>query len=414
MLGAAQTVRRIGKLTAAEAMRPPIPPNYSGGVARLIAKLKKLDEPTRIILRGIVRRPLRSMLGALGVGAALGLYITSAGTTDNVGLMIDLLFNQANRSDMNIVFSEPRDERAIFELQRIPGVMRVEPVRYVPAKLTSGTRSKSESLTGIKPSGDLNRLVDMDNGLTAPPVRGVMISEGLSNELDLQPGDPLQIQVTNGKRPGFTLPVTRILRSPVASPAYIDFDLIGPLLREAPLSSGAFISVDPAQVDAVYRRLKDMPGIAGFSSRIAALRGIEDSIGETMGIIQIFNTAFSALIVFGVVYNNARIALAERARDLVSLRVLGYRRGEVSYILLGELALLVIAGLPIGAVFGYFLSKYITETVGGDLFIIPFGLSAATVAFAILVVLLTAAISALFVRSRLDRLDLVNVLKTRE
>lgn len=414
MLGAAQTVRRIGKLTAAEAMRPPIPPNYSGGVARLIAKLKKLDEPTRIILRGIVRRPLRSMLGALGVGAALGLYITSAGTTDNVGLMIDLLFNQANRSDMNIVFSEPRDERAIFELQRIPGVMRVEPVRYVPAKLTSGTRSKSESLTGIKPSGDLNRLVDMDNGLTAPPVRGVMISEGLSNELDLQPGDPLQIQVTNGKRPGFTLPVTRILRSPVASPAYIDFDLIGPLLREAPLSSGAFISVDPAQVDAVYRRLKDMPGIAGFSSRIAALRGIEDSIGETMGIIQIFNTAFSALIVFGVVYNNARITLAERARDLVSLRVLGYRRGEVSYILLGELALLVIAGLPIGAVFGYFLSKYITETVGGDLFIIPFGLSAATVAFAILVVLLTAAISALFVRSRLDRLDLVNVLKTRE
>ena len=133
-----------------------------------------------------------------------------------------------------------------------------------------------------------------------------------------------------------------------------------------------------------------------------------------MGIIQIFNTAFSALIVFGVVYNNARITLAERALDLVSFRVLGYRRGEVSYILLGELALLVIAGLPIGAVFGYFLSKYITETVGGDLFIIPFGLSAATVAFAILVVLLTAAISALFVRSRLDRLDLVNVLKTRE
>jgi putative ABC transport system permease protein len=414
MLGAAQTVRRISNLTAADAMRPPVPPNYSGGVARLIAKLKKLDEPTRIILRGIVRRPLRSMLGSLGVGAALGLYITSAGSTDNVGLMIDLLFNEANRSDMNIIFAEPRDERAIFELQRIPGVMRVEPVRYVPAKLTSGTRSKSESLTGMKPGGDLNRLVDMDIGLIAPPVRGVMISHGLSNELDLQPGDPLHIQVTNGKRPAFTLPVTRILRSPVASPAYIDFELIGPLLREAPLSSGAFISVDPAQIDAVYRRLKDMPGIAGFSGRDAALRGINDSIGETMGIIQVFNTAFSALIVFGVVYNNARINLAERARDLVSLRVLGYRRGEVSYILLGELALLVIAGLPIGTLFGYLLSKYLSETIGGDLFIIPFGLSAATVAFAILVVLLTAAISALFVRSRLDRLNLVNVLKTRE
>jgi putative ABC transport system permease protein len=186
------------------------------------------------------------------------------------------------------------------------------------------------------------------------------------------------------------------------------------LLHEAPLSSGAFISVDPAQIDAVYQQLKDMPVVAGFSGRQAALRGIEESIGETMGIVQVFNTAFSALIVFGVVYNNARINLAERARDLVSLRVLGYRRSEVSYILLGELALLVIAGLPLGTLFGYLLSKNLTESIGGDLFIIPFGLSAATVAFAILIVLLTAAVSAFFVRSRLDRLNLVNVLKTRE
>ena len=189
---------------------------------------------------------------------------------------------------------------------------------------------------------------------------------------------------------------------------------MGRLLEETPLSSGAFISVDPAQIDTVYRRLKDMPVVAGFSGREAALRGIDESIGEFMGIIQLFNTGFSALIVFGVVYNNARINLAERARDLVSLRVLGYRRSEVSYILLGELALLVIAGLPIGMLFGYFLSKSLTESIGGDLFILPFGLSAETVAMAILVVLVTAAISALVVRSRLDRLDLVQVLKTRE
>lgn len=414
MLGAAQTVRRISRLTAAEAMRPPIPPNYSGGMARLISRLRKLDEPTRIILRGIVRRPLRSMLGSLGVGAALGLYITSAGSTDNVNLMIDLLFDQANRSDMNIVFAEPRDQRALFELRRIPGVLRVEPVRYVPAKLTAGTRSRSESLTGVKPGGDLNRLIDMDHGRTSPPLRGVMISYGLSNQLDLRPGDPLHIQVTEGRRPSFTARVSRILRSPVSSPAYVDFDRIGRLLGEAPLSSGAFISVDPAQTDAVYRRLKDMPLVAGYSGRDAALRGINESIGETMGIIQLFNTGFAALIVFGVVYNNARINLAERARDLVSLRVLGYRRSEVSYILLGELALLVIIGLPIGMAFGYFLSRNLTESIGGDLFILPFGLSAETVAVAILVVLLTAAISSLVVRSRLDRLDLVNVLKTRE
>lgn len=414
LLGAAQTVRRIGRLTAAEAMRPPVPPNYSGGFARLVGRIKGLDEPTRIILRGLARRPLRSVLGSVGIAAALGLYITSAGSTDNVRLMIDLMFNQANRADVNVVFTEDRDDRALFELARLPGVMRVEPVRYIGAKLSAGHRSKSETITGMKPAGDLNRLIDLDNGIVQPPTQGLMISYGLSKELAVGPGDMVDIQVTDGRRPQISMPVTSVLSSPVSNPAYINFKNLGPIMKEAELSSGAYLSVDATQTDKLYRRLKDMPMIAGFSQRSAALRGIEETIGETMGIVRLFNVAFSGLIVFGVVYNNARISLAERARDLVSLRVLGYRRSEVSYILLGELALIVMAGLPLGMMFGYYLSLQISEAISGDLFIIPFALSAATVAFAILIVLITAAVSALFVRGRLDRLNLVSVLKTRE
>ncbi|WP_084192459.1 ABC transporter permease [Parasphingorhabdus marina] len=414
LIGAAQTVRKIGKLTAAEAMRPPVPPNYSGGFARLIGKIKRLDEPTRIILRGLVRRPVRTLLGAFGVAAALGLYVTSAGSMDNVDLMTDMLFNQANRADVNVTFAEPRDERVLFELARLPGVMRVEPVRSVSATFRAGHRSRTESLTGIEPAGDLNRLIDMDDGLTQPPVRGLMLSSILSGQLGVEIGDKVQVEITDGRRPHLTMPVADILKSPVANPAIVKFDQLGPIMRETPLASGAYLSIDPNHAETIYRQLKDMPIIAGFSRRAAALTGIEETIGETMGVVSLFNTGFAALIVFGVVYNNARISLAERARDLVSLRVLGYRRPEVSYILLGELALIVIAGLPLGIVFGYYLSRYLTASMSGDLFILPFALSAETVAVAVLVVLVTAAISALFVRSRLDRLDLVTVLKTRE
>ena len=414
LMGAAQTVRRIGKLKAAEAMRPPVPPNYSGGIAQLIGKFKRLDEPTRIILRGLVRRPLRSILGSLGVAAALGLYVTSAGSMDNVGMMTDLLFNQANRADVNVSFAEPRDERVLFELERLPGVMRVEPVRYITATLSAGHRSRSESLTGVKPYGDLNRLVDIDHGLVQPPVKGLMLSTVLSKQLAVEPGDQVEVEITEGRRPRLALPVRRILKSPIGNPAYVDFDSLRPIMRETPLTSGAYLSVDPDKTDELYRKLKAMPQVAGFSQRAAALNGIDETVGETMGIVTLFNTAFSALIVFGVVYNNARISLAERARDLVSLRVLGYRRQEVSYILLGELALIVIAGLPFGSLFGYYLSKYLAASMSGDLFVMPFSLSVGTVALAILLVLATAALSALFVGSRLHRLDLVSVLKTRE
>lgn len=414
LIGAAQTVRRIGKLKAAEAMRPPVPPNYSGGIARLIGKIRKLDEPTRIILRGLVRRPLRSMLGSFGVAAALGLYVASAGSMDNMGMMTDLLFHQANRADISVSFAEPRDQRVLFELARLPGVMRVEPVRYISATLSAGHRSRSESLTGMQPNSDLNRLVDIDDGLVQPPVKGLMLSTILSKQLDVAPGDRVEVDISEGRRPRLTLPVRSILKSPVGNPAYVDFASLGPIMHEVPLASGAYLSVDPDETDALYRKLKAMPVIAGFAERSAALNGIDETVGETMGIVTLFNTAFSALIVFGVVYNNARISLAERARDLVSLRVLGYQRSEVSYILLGELALIVIAGLPPGALFGYYLSKYLAASMTGDLFIMPFALSAATVAFAILLVLTTAAVSALFVSSRLNRLDLVSVLKTRE
>jgi len=414
LMGAAQTVRRIGRLTAAEAMRPPVPPNYSGGMARLIGKIRKLDEPTRIILRGLVRRPLRSALGSFGIAAALGLYVASAGSMDNVDRMTDLLFNQANRADVNVSFAEPRDERILFELERLPGVLRVEPVRYIAATLSAGHRSRSESLTGMKPYGDLNRLVDIDQGVVQPPPKGLMLSTVLSNQLAVAPGDSVEVEITEGRRLRLEMPVRSILKSPVGNPAYVDFESLGPIMREVSLASGAYLSVDPAKTGELYRTLKAMPMIAGFSQRAAALKGLDETVRETMGIVTLFNIGFSALIVFGVVYNNARISLAERARDLVSLRVLGYQRSEVSYILLGELALIVIAGLPLGALFGYYLSKYLTASMSGDLFIMPFALSVETVALAILMVLITAAVSALFVSDRLNRLNLVSVLKTRE
>ena len=410
--GVFQSVRRVRRMTPVEAMRPPLPPNYAGGAARLISRLRLLDEPTRIILRGILRRPFRSALGSLGVAAALGLYITSAGSSDNVARMIDILFDQANRADVMVTFAEPRDERALFALARAPGVWRVEPMRAVGAKLSGTRKSKSDGLTGATPGSDLNRLVGIDGAIIEPPARGVLVSYGLSKDLGLAAGDLVHVQITEGRRERFELPVAGIIKSAVGNPAYVDMDMIARRMKEAPLASGAYLGVDAARIDDLYRYLKATPIIAGVSLRAASRSGLEETIGETMGIVTLFNTGFSALIVFGVIYNNARISLAERARDLASLRVLGYRRSEVSYILLGELAILTLTGLPFGIAFGYFLSRSLSASFGGDLFIIPFGLSTSTVAWAVLIVLLAAAITALFVRRRLDRLELVAVLKT--
>jgi putative ABC transport system permease protein len=131
--------------------------------------------------------------------------------------------------------------------------------------------------------------------------------------------------------------------------------------------------------------------------------------------LQIFlNVMFAGIIAFGVVYNSARVSLSERERDLASLRVLGFTRAEISLILLGELAVVTIAALPAGALIGFALGHLIMAAFTSEVYRLTFTASAATIAWSFLTVIAAAAASGLVVRRRLDRLDLVGVLKTRE
>ncbi|MGZ8999359.1 MAG: FtsX-like permease family protein, partial [Allosphingosinicella sp.] len=148
--GAAAAVHRAAGLMPAEAMRPPTPPDFSGRLSAAVGRAAP-DEPSRMILRGLLRRPLRSAMTAVGLAAALALYIASASATDNVERMIEIAFDRAQREDLTITFAETRDHRAVHELERIPGVIRVEPFRAVGARLTAGLRTEHGGMTGLEP-----------------------------------------------------------------------------------------------------------------------------------------------------------------------------------------------------------------------------------------------------------------------
>jgi putative ABC transport system permease protein len=122
----------------------------------------------------------------------------------------------------------------------------------------------------------------------------------------------------------------------------------------------------------------------------------------------------SVIIAFGVVYNSARIQLSERARELATLRVLGFTRAEVSQVLLTEIGVIVAVAQPLGWLIGYAFAVAVILGFESDLFRVPLVVSSATLAYASGVVLAAAAVSALIVRRRVDRFDLVQVLKTRE
>jgi putative ABC transport system permease protein len=185
-------------------------------------------------------------------------------------------------------------------------------------------------------------------------------------------------------------------------------------MQEGDVNTGALLLVDTAQAPQLSSALKDIPAVAGSGFKRAVLQSFRDVLAANLGLTIFMNLLFAGVIAFGVVYNAARISLSERGRELASLRVLGYTRAEISLILMGELALLTLAALPLGAVFGYSLSALIVQSVESEVYRFPLFVSRQAVAWSFLGIIGAALVSGLIVRRKLDQLDLVAVLKIRE
>jgi putative ABC transport system permease protein len=413
-LGAFGAVRRAVALPPAEAMRPEPPARFQPTLVERFGARHLLGPPGRMVLRNVARRPWRFALSALGVGLSIGLLILGAFFVDAVDYLMTLQFEVTQRHDATVTFVEPRSSRARYELRRLPGVLRVEPFRAVPVRLRHENRSRQATILGLPAQPELARVVDRQRGpLTLPP-HGLVMSEALGELLGTSVGDRVRVEVLEGTRAERSVTVTALLDDLLGLSAYMQAEALSRLLREDTTLSGAFLSIDPRHENALYSELKRTPGVAGVALTRAALRSFRDTLRRNMMRIILFNIAFSAIIAVGVVYNAARISLSERSRDLASLRVLGFTRGEITLILLGELALVTLAAIPLGILCGRGLASLTLSLLRNELYRIPLIIEPATYGSAILTVVAASIASALLVRRRLDRLDLIAVLKTRE
>ncbi|MDS4019113.1 MAG: FtsX-like permease family protein, partial [Candidatus Competibacter sp.] len=318
------------------------------------------------------------------------------------------------REDLAVTFVEPTSRRAISSLAGLPGVERVEVYRAVPVRLRFQQHSHRTTLKGVPSGGDLQRLLDADLRPLALPSEGVILTDYLGTLLGVRPGDRLIVEVLEGGRPTREVPVVGLVKEYLGVAAYMDLAGLNRLLREGPAISGAYLAVDDRARPELYRRLGDVPRIAGIAIREQEIRNFHRTMEQTMLFFSFIATVFAVIIAFGVIYNSARIALTERSRELASLRVLGFTRAEISYILLGELGLLTLIAIPLGFGVGRGICALFVDGARSELYRIPLVIHPSTYAFAAVVVLASALLSGWLVRRKLDRLDLIAVLKTRD
>ena len=413
-LGAQSAVRRAVRIPPAEAMRPEAPARYRQSLVERSWRRSRLTLVTRMVLRNLERQPMRAATSIVGIAFAVSVLLVGLSFFDVLNLLMDQQFSMATRQDATVALVEPRSARAGHDVRHLPGVVDYEPMRSVPARLRGEHHTRTLAITGLSSDPRLNRVVDRYGRSFSLPLEGMVLSKILGGILDVRPGDFLQVEVLEGTRPVERVPVVALIDDSIGLQAYMHIDAVRRMLHEGSTVSGAAVTLDPASVEKFYRTVKMVPAVAGVALREVVLQNFRETMAQTMNLQIFFNVMFAGVIAFGVVYNSARVSLSERERELASLRVLGFTRAEISLILLGELAVLTLAALPVGAVIGYLLGALIMSSFNNEVYRLSFVVSPATVAWSFLVVVVAAFVSGLAVRRRLDHLDLVAVLKTRE
>ncbi len=405
---------RVVRLTPAEAMRPPAPPSFGPTLMERIGLGRLYSPSVRMVLRDIERRPLRALLTIFGIASAVAVMIGGTWWRDSVDHLLDVEIRMRDRQDLSVLLTEPVSSTALYDFAQLPGVLRAEAERTAPVRLTNGVRSYRTSVGGLAPDSQMRPLLDARYRHAPLPAGGVVLNDRLARRLGLKLGDSVHLEVLQGARAQADVRVAAFSFELTQMPLQMDRDALNRLLGKGDALSGARLLIDPAQREALLRRLKETPRVAGVMEIGPVIRHVRENTARNVLFFSSVLAVMGAAIAIGVVYNNARIALAERAWDLASLRVLGATRGEVSGLLLGELGVEVLLALPLGCVIGHWLSWSILELSAGQEMKLPFVIAPHTYAFACAVVLIAGVASALFVRRRVDQLDLVGVLKTRE
>jgi putative ABC transport system permease protein len=413
-VGALKAVRDVVGLPPAVAMSPPAPVIYRRLLPEALYAFLKIPQSLIMVARHLLRWPLRSVSSVLGIALAVSVLVGSLWVFGATEFMIDVTYHRTDRQDATISFVHERPLSAFFEVTELPGVMAAEPYRAVPVRIRYGHVERRITITGKPSDTDLSRVLGPGLVPVRLPESGIALSDALAKILGAKIGDLVEVELLERNRRIVHLPVTGIIEGYLGLTAYMALPAVNRLMREGPLISGVHLLYDTNSQDALFRRLKATPVANFIALQRASLRKFRETLAENLLFMVSIYVTLGMIIAFGVVYNFARISLSEQGRELASLRVLGFHKGEVSAILLIELAVLTLLAQPLGWAIGHGFAWAMVQGFESELYRVPLVVERSVYGWATVIVFASALVSALVVRRRIDRLDLIEVLKTRE
>ncbi len=413
VVGTLSAVYRAFRLPPAEAMRPEPPAKFRPTMIERLG-ITWLSQPSRMILRNLERQPLKAGFSILGIGLSVAVMMLTGFQRGSVDYMLDVQFRLAQKQNLTVTFIEPTGRRALHELQALPGVQFAEGFRAAPAILRYGHREYRIAVQAFAEDAQLFHVLNDQLNYVTIPAEGILLTDHLAKVLGIKVGQSLQVNIQEGHQPQLDIPVAGLVTEFIGVGAYMRQSTLNRLLKEGDVISGAFLMIDPAARTDINTYLEGAPRVASIAYQETTIKAFNKTMDETILVFTFFSMLMAGSIAFAVVYNNARIAFAERGRELASLRVLGFTKGEVAFVLLGELAVLTLVAMPVGFLLGTGLCWLMIQSMQTDLFRIPLILTPDTFAMAAIVVLVATLLSSLIIARSLAKLDMVSALKAAE
>ncbi len=416
-VGTLRGARAALRLTPADALRTSPPLKVRRTLLERWPWLwRRLGVDWQNTLRNLSRSHMRAVSGGGAATTGVAMIVLALVYTDSLNELVELQYEHVMLSDIDLTLRDFAGPRAVLDAANLPGVQRVEPLLVVAGTLESGHRRREVALTGLTEANRLTQAIDRQGRRIEPPKRGLLMPRWLAERLELQPGDSVTFTPARGDRRPQRLTVARTFESFVGEAIYIHRDQLQRMLGSGAAVSTVQLRLEPgaANDERLFDALNKLPQVEAIGDVQRQKELLEQHMVGALRIFAAFLTGFAAVIFFGSIMTAGYIAIAERQREIATLRALGYGPWAVGMLLLREAMLLNITGALIGLVLGYYLAEASLQIVATELVRVPAVLHVRSMVIAVMLAVAFTFIAHLLVQRRINRMDWLEALKVKE
>ncbi len=413
LLAALGPALMASRVTPAESMRgfAPIGGGRPSIIERLVPAASRMPIRWRMGLRGIERNPRRTISTILGVVLSLILVLVSWGMIDTIQQLMNFQFDQIEVQDARVYFDGPVDESAISALTTVDGVASAERSAQIPASVTSGSNVLSTAVIVLPADTRMHGFFDAHHDPITFDQNGALVSQGVLDSTGAVVGGDLEVTVAGVG--SITVPVAGAVDEPLGSFVYITFDEAQQLAGMPVPATAALISYD-GSVDAstIRQAILDDPGVAAFEDTEALAGMMRGFMGLFYAFVGVM-LAFGAAMAFALIFNSMSVNIAERTREVGTLMAVGVDRSTVSRLVTVENLAVVLIGVPIGLIGGYWVSAAALASFQSDMFRLTLDMRPSTLILSALAMVIVALLSQRPGLTAIRRMDLTRIIKDR-